>query len=169
LASTLRTGSDYERDAEGVLATAEPVGTAGNPSITVGDDHAVMASAHTAPDEQDAGRTPGRLRTAVATRFRLPREDDPSPRTGRLLGLCAWAAALGLLGLIPGGRLGVAVAANLPMPAWYAPVSLTIGVLGVAGIAAGFAAVHRYRLPLILFTASTALLLANLTLVYTVR
>ncbi|MFD0594346.1 hypothetical protein ACFQZ4_19435 [Catellatospora coxensis] len=103
-----------------------------------------MPSARTAPD--DAG-TPGRVRTAVTSRFRLPGEDDPAPRTGRLLGLCVWAAALGFLGLIPGGRLAVALAMNLDVPSWYAPTALTIGVLGVAAIAAGFAAIHRYRLP----------------------
>ncbi|GAA1402550.1 hypothetical protein [Catellatospora coxensis] len=160
----MRTESNSERDADGVLATAVPAGTTGNPPGTASDEHAGMPSARTAPD--DAG-TPGRVRTAVTSRFRLPGEDDPAPRTGRLLGLCVWAAALGFLGLIPGGRLAVALAMNLDVPSWYAPTALTIGVLGVAAIAAGFAAIHRYRLPLILFTISTVLLLANITLAYT--
>ncbi|WP_144122025.1 hypothetical protein [Catellatospora sichuanensis] len=161
----MRTESNSERDADGVLATAVQAGTAGNPSSTASDEHASMPSARTAPDDQDAGPSGG-LRTAVTSRFRLPGEDDPSPRTGRLLGLCIWAAALGFLGLIPGGRLAVALAVNLDVPTWYAPTALTIGVLGVAAIAAGFAAIHRYRLPLILFTISTVLLLANITLAY---
>lgn len=167
MASTVRTESDSERDAEGVLATAEPADTSGNAPSTASDDHAVMPSARTSPDGPDAPRSPGGLRSAVSSRFRLPGEDDPSPRTGRLLGLACWAAALGFLGLIPGGRLGVSLALNLPMPPWYAPVTLTIGVLGVLAIAAGFAAIHRYRLPLILFSTASALLLANLILAYT--
>lgn len=162
----MRTESNSERDADGVLATAVPAGTAGDSSSTASDEHGGMPSARSAPDDQDSGRTAARMRTAVSSRFRLPGEDDPSPRTSRLLGLCAWAAALGFLGLIPGGRLAVALAMNLDVPTWYAPTALTVGVLGVAAIAAGFAAIHRYRLPLILFTISTALLLTNITLAY---
>ncbi|WP_155369713.1 hypothetical protein [Catellatospora vulcania] len=161
----MRTESNSERDADGVLATAAPAGTAGNPPGTASDEPAAMPSARTAPDDQDGAGTG--LRTAVTSRFRLPGEDDPSPRTGRLLGLCAWAAALGFLGLIPGGRLAVALATNLDVPTWYAPTALTIGVLGIVAIAAGFAAIHRFRLPLILFTISTFLLLTNITLAYT--
>ncbi|MEV0458431.1 hypothetical protein [Catellatospora methionotrophica] len=159
----MRTESNSERDAEGVLATAVPAGTTGNTPGTASDEHAVMPSARTAPDDQDATG----LRTAVMSRFRLPGEDDPSPRTGRLLGLCVWAAALGFLGLIPGGRLAVALAVNLDVPVWYAPTALTIGVVGVAAIAAGFAAIHRYRLPIICFTTATFLLLVNIVLAYT--
>lgn len=159
----MRTESNSERDADGVLATAVPAGTAGNPPSTASDEHAVMPTARTSPDDQDGA---GRLRTAVSSRFRLPGEDDPSPRAGRLLGLCVWAAALGFLGLIPGGRLAVALAVNLDVPTWYAPTALTVGVLGLAAIAAGFAAIHRFRLPLILFSIATALLLTNITLAY---
>ncbi|MEV4413899.1 hypothetical protein [Catellatospora sp. NPDC049609] len=163
----MRTESDSERDAEGVIATADPVGTTGNSPSTASDDHAVMPSARTAPDDQGAASAPGRLRSAVSKRFRLPGEDDPSPRGSRLLGLCAWAAALGFLGLIPGGRLAVSLALNLDLPVWYAPVALSIGVLGIAAVAAAFFAIHRERLPLYLLTAATALLLTNITLVYT--
>lgn len=163
----MRTESNSERDADGVLATAVQAGTPGNPPGTASDEHTGMPSARTAPDDQDGTGTPGRVRNAVTSRFRLPGEDDPAPRTGRLFGLCAWAAALGFLGLIPGGRLAVALAMNLDVPTWYAPTALTIGVLGVSAIAAGFAAIHRYRLPLILFTTSTVLLLANITIAYT--
>ncbi|MFC7757492.1 hypothetical protein ACFQY4_05045 [Catellatospora bangladeshensis] len=73
---------------------------------------------------------------------------------------------MAFLGLIPGGRLAFSLALNLDMPSWYAPVALTLGVLGVAAVAAGFFAIHRHRLPLYLFTAATLLLLTNLTLVY---
>ncbi len=162
----MRTESDSERDAEGGLAIATSASTTGNSASTASDDHAVMPAARTSPDEQGAHR-PGGLRNAVSSRFRLPGEDDPSPRSGRLLGLCTWAAALAFLGLIPGGRLAFAVALSLELPSWYAPVSLTLGILGIAAVTAGFFALHRDRLPLYLFTAATALLLANLTLVYT--
>lgn len=158
----MRTESDSERDAEGVLTLVDHAGTAGNSASTASDDHAVAPAARTSPDDQGARR----LRTAVSSRFRLPGEDDPSPRSGRLLGLCAWAAAMAFLGLIPGGRLAFSLALNLETPPWYAPVSLTLGVLGVAAVAAGFFAIHRDRLPLHLFTAATALLLTNITLVY---
>ncbi|BCJ70834.1 hypothetical protein CS0771_03780 [Catellatospora sp. IY07-71] len=162
----MRTESDSERDAEGGLAIADPASTAGNSANTARDDHAMAPAARTSPDYQNA-RGSGGLRNAVSSRFRLPGEDDPSPRSGRLLGLCTWAAAMAFLGLIPGGRLAFSLALNLDLPPWYAPVSLTLGVLGVAAVAAGFFAVHRHRLPLYLFTAATLLLLTNLVLVYT--
>lgn len=161
----MRTESDSERDAEGVLAIVGAAGTTGNTASTASDDRTVMPAARVSPDDRGAPR-PG-LRTAVSSRFRLPGEDDPSPRSGRLLGLCAWAAAMAFLGLIPGGRLAFSLALNLNLPPWYAPVSLTLGVLGVAAVAAGFFAIHRERLPVYLFTVATTLLLANLTLVYT--
>ncbi|GAA1637895.1 hypothetical protein [Catellatospora bangladeshensis] len=161
----MRTESDSERDAEGGLAIADPASTAGNSASTASDDHTVAPAARTSPDNQGARGTGG-LRNAVSSRFRLPGEDDPSPRSGRLLGLCTWAAAMAFLGLIPGGRLAFSLALNLDMPSWYAPVALTLGVLGVAAVAAGFFAIHRHRLPLYLFTAATLLLLTNLTLVY---
>lgn len=54
----MRTESNSERDADGVLATAIPAGTGGNPSSTASDEHAAMPSARTAPDDQDAAGAP---------------------------------------------------------------------------------------------------------------
>ncbi|GHJ45705.1 hypothetical protein Cs7R123_30470 [Catellatospora sp. TT07R-123] len=162
----MRTESDSERDGEGTLATVDPADASSDAATTAGNDHSTMPAARTAPDE-DVPRTPGRLRSAVSARFRLPAEDDPAPRTKRLVGLSLWAAVLAFLGLIPGGRLGVTLALSLDAPAWYAPVTLAIGVLGIVAMMAGFAAIHRDRLPTYLFSLATLLLLTNIALAYT--
>ncbi|MDI1460568.1 hypothetical protein QEZ54_06275 [Catellatospora sp. KI3] len=160
----MRTESDSERDGEGTLTTVDPADASSDAATTAGNDHSAMPAARTAPDE--AARTPGRLRSAVSARFRLPAEDDPAPRAKRLVGLSLWAAVLAFLGLIPGGRLGVTLALGMPAPGWYAPVTLALGVLGILAMVGGFAAIHRDRLPTYLFTAATVLLLANITLAY---
>jgi hypothetical protein len=99
-------------------------------------------------------------------RFRLPTSTDPAPESNKLLGMCLWAAALGLIGLIPGGRLAVAVVLDSG-PGWYSPVALALGMLGLAAIGAGFAAIHLPRLPWQLFGFASFLLVVNLILVYT--
>jgi hypothetical protein len=108
----------------------------------------------------------GRLAVRLRERFRLPGRHDPAPHPGRLAGVCTWAAGLGLLGLPVAGRSSVAILTHAA-PAWFEPVVVTIGMLGIAVTVAGFAAIHRRWLPWHLLTAGTGLLAANLLLTLT--
>lgn len=98
--------------------------------------------------------------------FRLPGAGDPVPAGNRVLALSGWAALLGLLGLIPAGRLTISLLFQSGPP-WYPPMTVGVGIAGMATIAAAFAAVHRRRLPWIMLGLATVLLLVNLALAYT--
>lgn len=91
--------------------------------------------------------------------FRLPAGADPAPGPGRLLGVCVWAAALGLLGLPVAARTAVALATGAP--AWLGPVMTTVGVLGITVTGAAFAAIHHRNLPWKLLAAASVALAVN--------
>jgi hypothetical protein len=92
--------------------------------------------------------------------FRLPAHQDPEPDPGRLVGLCSWAAALGLLGLPVAGRAWVAFHTEA-VPGWFEPLVVTMGVVGITLTAAAFLAIHRRHLPWLLLTAATATLITT--------
>lgn len=94
--------------------------------------------------------------------FRLPAGSDPAPRPARLAGVCAWVAALGLLGLPIAGRAAVALITGTP--AWLGPTMTAIGLIGIGLAVAAFTAIHRRTLPWRLLTAASALLTVNLGL-----
>lgn len=123
--------------------------------------------------DQLGSRLAARLRASFAKLvernrncFRLPDRHDPAPHPARLVGICGWAAALGLLGLPVAGRSSVAIITD-NAPAWFEPTVVLVGVLGIVMTAATFAAIHRRRLPWLLLTAATALLAANLSITLT--
>jgi hypothetical protein len=102
-----------------------------------------------------------RMRQRRAAGLRLPAPDDPAPATGRMLGVCAWAALLGLVGLAVAGRALVAVLAG-QAPTWYEPTVLLGCVLGIALTAAAYLTVHHAWLPWALLAAATVPLVVNL-------
>jgi hypothetical protein len=108
---------------------------------------------------------PWEARTAVRQRrpagLRLPAPDDPAPATGRLLGVCAWAALLAVVGLAVAARALVALLAG-GAPGWYEPTILAGGVAGIALTTAAFLAVHDRRLPWLLLAGATVPLAVNL-------
>ncbi len=118
-----------------------------------------------APPVRTAAPPMQRLRSGLSTSFRLPTEDDTPPRSARLLGMAIWAAACVFAGLLPAGRLIIALLFGAP--AWYPPAALTLGLAGTAALAAAFGAIHRPRIPWILLAAATVLLITNVTLIYT--
>ena len=89
--------------------------------------------------------------------FRLPAHRDPEPDPARLVGLCSWTAALGLLGLAIAGRASVAILTGA-VPGWFEPLVVTMGVVGITLTAAAFLAIHRRHLPWLLLTAATVTL-----------
>jgi hypothetical protein len=100
-----------------------------------------------------------RVGDAVAARFRLPGADDPAPETNHLAWVCGWAAALGLGGVAVALRAFIGFI--LIQPAWYGPVVVTVGVVGLLCTIAAFASVHQRRLPLALLGAATLALIAD--------
>ncbi|GAA3283336.1 MULTISPECIES: hypothetical protein [Dactylosporangium] len=99
-----------------------------------------------------------RLRQQLPDAFRLPTEADPRPDNRQIAAVCAWAAALGLGGMAVALRAFVGLISEYR--AWYGPVVITIGLLGLACTIAAFASVHRRRLPyMLLATASVTLLI----------
>jgi hypothetical protein len=107
---------------------------------------------------------PWEARAAVRLRrpgFRLPAPDDPAPRTGRMLGVCAWAALLAVIGLAVAARALVALFAG-HAPDWYEPTILLVGVTGITLTAAALLAVHHPWLPWIFLAGATVPLVANL-------
>ena len=105
-------------------------------------------------------RTTARERRPSA--LRLPAPGDPAPDTARMLGVCAWAALLCVVGLAVAGRAMVALLAGSP-PGWYEPTVIGAGVSGIGLTAAAFLAVHHRRLPWVLLTAATIPLAVGLT------
>jgi hypothetical protein len=101
------------------------------------------------------------VRMRRPTGLRLPAPDDPPPATGRMVGVCTWAALLGLIGLAVAGRLMVAMLAG-NSPSWYEPTVITGGLVGIGLTATAFLGVHCPRLPWALLTAATVPLAVNI-------
>lgn len=97
------------------------------------------------------------LADAVAERFRMPAAGDPAPESRHLVGVCAWAAALGL------GGVAVAVRALVGFitinAAWYGPTIVFVGLVGLVCTIGAFASVHRHRLPWLMLSAATVALI----------
>ncbi|HYN94026.1 MAG TPA: hypothetical protein VES42_09285 [Pilimelia sp.] len=101
------------------------------------------------------------VRHRPAGALRLPGPDDPAPTAGRLLGMCAWAAALTMVGLAVAARAMVAMLTG-HAPDWYEPTVIAAGLAGMALTAAAFLSVHRPWLPWVLLAAATVPLVINL-------
>jgi len=97
-----------------------------------------------------------------APALRLPGPYDPAPDSRRMVGICAWAAVLGVIGTAIALRALAALITAAP-PGWYEPTVVAVGVLGMALTAAAYLAVHHTWLPWALLGAATVPLAANLT------
>jgi hypothetical protein len=104
------------------------------------------------------GEPAGLARVTLA--MRPARKESPAPR--RLVGLCSWAAAIGILGLFMAIRAAVAV--MLGTPSWYVPAVSIIAVAGVAATMGAFLAARARVLPWVLLGAATTSLAVSLVL-----
>ena len=82
---------------------------------------------------------------------------DSRPRLRQMLGVCAWAAVLGVAGLVVGFR-GFVAALLHQTPSWYEPTMGGVGALGIVLTVAAFVSVHRRHTPYLLLGAATVVL-----------
>lgn len=94
--------------------------------------------------------------------FRLPATDDPAPDPRTMLGVCAWAATLAVIGLAVAARAVVPILAG-DTPPWYPPTIVIGGLAGILLTSAAFLTIRRTRLPWILLGAATVPLVVALT------
>lgn len=111
------------------------------------------------PPQSDAPRNP-------VPALRLPDKDDPAPQLGRMVAMCAWAAALVLLGMVIAVRTFLVIMLG-PSPAWVVPTVMSIGIGGTVCAGVAFATVHHKWLPWQLLGMASLLLGVNLVLVIT--
>jgi MFS family permease len=84
----------------------------------------------------------------------MPGTPDPEVRLRRLLGVCAWSAVLGAVGLIIGARVVFGIFTEMPL--WYWFLILVTGIPGVVATFAAFATLHKGQLPWKLLRAASA-------------
>jgi hypothetical protein len=92
--------------------------------------------------------------------LRLHGSPDPAPQPQRVIGMCAWAAVLGLLGLVVAARALWAIMTGLA-PGWFEPAAIGSGLAGIGLTVAGFTAIHRRYLPWAMLAAASAALAAT--------
>ncbi|HEY7225534.1 MAG TPA: hypothetical protein VH561_18320 [Micromonosporaceae bacterium] len=81
----------------------------------------------------------------------------PQPRLRQIIGVCGWAALLGVLGLAVGIRGFIADLMDAT-PSWYEPMMIGVGLVGIALTVGAFVSVHRRRTPYLLLSAATVVL-----------
>ena len=105
------------------------------------------------------GETAGLARVTLAMR---PTRAQP-PAAGRLVGVCAWAAAIGIIGLVLAIRSGYAVMSGTP--GWFFPLALITGLSGFAATVAAFFNTANGRRPWVLLGLASMTLVVALILV----
>jgi MFS family permease len=86
--------------------------------------------------------------------LRMPGTPHPEVRLRRLLGVCAWAMLLGLIGMIIAARIVFGIFTEMPL--WYWMLIFLLGVPGIAATFAAFATLHKSHLPWKLLRAASA-------------
>jgi hypothetical protein len=113
---------------------------------------------------QREARTEPRPTPSGASRiFRLPGSDDPAPPTTKLVGMCAWASGLGLVGLLVATRAMLAIWRGNP-PGWYEPSFVIVGLVGIGLTVGAFMSIQRRRLPWVMLALATMPLIASIVL-----
>ncbi|MDQ7904733.1 hypothetical protein RB614_09400 [Phytohabitans sp. ZYX-F-186] len=106
---------------------------------------------------------PDSTQPGTSRAFRLPGSADPSPPSGKLVAMCAWATALGLVGLLVATRALLALWRGNP-PTWYEPSFIAIGLVGIGLTVGAFMSIQRRRLPWIMLALATIPLVASIVL-----
>jgi hypothetical protein len=89
----------------------------------------------------------------------------PGPPSSRMLAVCAWATALGVIGLAVATRALIAVALGAT-PSWYEPTLAAVGTAAVALTAGALATERWLRLPWLMLGLATVPALVNVGLTF---
>jgi hypothetical protein len=100
---------------------------------------------------------------AAVRRPRWATRPNPGPPSVRMLALCAWATAIGVLGLAVGGWALAATAKGVT-PSWYEPTLAAVGTAGVLFTAGAFATERWKRLPWLMLGLATVPAVGNIGL-----
>ena len=122
----------------------------------VGDIHATMGGA---PVVANDGEPAGLARVALAMR---PETTQP-PAPGRLIGLCAWAAVIGLAGLGVAVRSAFAILGSAP--AWFDACAVICGLVGFVATLGAFATARWRRVPWALLGVASLTIVITLIMV----
>ncbi len=105
--------------------------------------------------------------SSVTGAFRRPNFTRPGPPLRVLAGLCAWAAALGGIGLLVGVRGLIAILVG-GIPGWYEPTLILLGLVGIGLTAGGFLTIQKRPLPWVLLGAASAVELSSIIVTATI-
>lgn len=79
------------------------------------------------------------------TDLRMPGTWETEVRLRRLVGVCAWALLLGLVGMVLGARVLFGIFTEMPW--WYVTLLFALGVPGVLSTVGAFLTLHKGQLP----------------------
>ena len=105
------------------------------------------------------GEPAGLARVTLAMR---PETKQP-PAPGRLVGLCAWAAVIGIIGLVLAIRSAFAIIAGAP--AWFAPLAAIVGLIGFSSTLGAFVTARWRIAPWALLGVASVTIIVALILV----
>ncbi len=108
-----------------------------------------------APDREPAG----------LARVTLAMRPEPAlaPAPGRLIGLCSWAAGVGVIGVVV--ALWAGITQIMGAPVWFLPTAGGIGLAGVCATMGAFVTARHHWTPwALLSTATLALIAASITI-----
>jgi len=105
------------------------------------------------------GEPAGLARVTLAMR---PDTKQP-PAPGRLVGLCAWAAVIGLIGLVLAIRSAFAIISGAP--GWFAPIAAIVGLIGFSSTLGAFVTARWRIAPWALLGVASLTIIVALILV----
>jgi hypothetical protein len=105
------------------------------------------------------GEPAGLARVTLAMR---PETKQP-PAPGRLVGLCAWAAVIGLIGLVLAIRSAFAIISGAP--GWFAPIAAIVGLIGFSSTLGAFVTARWRIAPWALLGVASLTIIVALVLV----
>ena len=107
------------------------------------------------------GEPAGLARVTLAMR---PDTKQP-PTPGRLVGLCAWAAVIGIIGLVLAIRSAFAIISGAP--GWFAPLAAIVGLIGFSSTLGAFVTARWRIAPWALLGVASLTIIVALILVLT--
>lgn len=105
------------------------------------------------------GEPAGLARVTLAMR---PDTRQP-PAPGRLVGLCAWAAVIGIVGLVLAIRSAFAIISGAP--GWFAPIAAIVGLVGFSSTLGAFVTARWRIAPWALLGVASLTIIVALILV----